>query len=33
MNTSSYEIIGIIIGILKRDGFDDIIHKYVDYKE
>lgn len=32
-NTSSYEIIGIVIGILKRDGFDDIIHKYLDYKE
>lgn len=28
-NTSSYEIIGVIIDILKRDGFDDIINKYV----
>ncbi|MFR2266238.1 MAG: ATP cone domain-containing protein, partial [Clostridium sp.] len=27
-DTSSYEISGIVIAILKRDGFSDIIEKY-----
>ena len=31
-NTSSYEIIGVVIDILKRDGFDDVIDKYIGYK-
>lgn len=30
-DTSSYEISGIVIAILKRDGFSDIIEKYVGY--
>ena len=32
-DTSSYEISGIVIAILKRDGFSDIIEKYVGYKK
>lgn len=31
--TSSYEITGAVIGILKRDGFSDVIGKYVGYKK
>ena len=31
--TSSYEISGIVIAILKRDGFSDIIEKYVGYEK
>ena len=32
-DTSSYEISGIVIAILKRDGFSDIIEKYVAYEK
>lgn len=32
-NTSSYEITGVIINILSRDGFDDVISSYIGYKE
>ncbi len=32
-NTSSYEIIGIIIEVLKRDGFDMIISSFLGYKK
>ena len=30
-NTSSYEITGVVISILDRDGFDDVICSYVGY--
>lgn len=30
-NTSSYEITGVVISILARDGFDDVISSYVGY--
>ena len=30
-NTSSYEITGVVISILARDGFDDVIRSYVGY--
>ena len=30
-NTSSYEITGVVISILDRDGFDDVISSYVGY--
>lgn len=30
-NTSSYEVTGAVINILKRDGFDDVISSYVGY--
>lgn len=32
-DTSSYEISGIVIAILKRDEFSDIIEKYVGYEK
>lgn len=32
-NTSSYEITGVIINILSRDGFHDVISSYIGYKE
>lgn len=32
-NTSSYEITGVIINILSRDGFDDVISSYIGYKK
>ena len=32
-NTSSYEIMGAIINILKRDGFDEVISSYIGYKK
>lgn len=32
-NTSSYEITGVVISILDRDGFDDVISSYVGYKK
>ena len=32
-DTSSYEISGIVIAILKRDGFSDKIEKYVGYEK
>ena len=32
-NTSSYEITGVVISILSRDGFEDVISSYVGYKK
>ncbi|MDU2123756.1 MAG: ATP cone domain-containing protein [Clostridium celatum] len=32
-NTSSYEITGVVISILDRDGFDDVISSYIGYKK
>ena len=32
-NTSSYEITGVVISILARDVFDDVISSYVGYKK
>lgn len=32
-DTSSYEISSIVIAVLKRDGFSDIIEKYVGYEK
>ena len=32
-NTSSYEITGVVISTLDRDGFDDVISSYVGYKK
>ena len=32
-NTSSYEITGIVISMLDRDGFDDVISSFVGYKK
>ena len=32
-NTSSYEISGIAISILKRDGFSDIVEKHIGYEK
>lgn len=32
-NTSSYEIIGVVIDVLKRDGFSDVISAYVGYEK
>ena len=32
-NTSSSEISGIAISILKRDGFSDIVEKYIGYEK
>lgn len=32
-NTSSYELIGTVIDILKRDGFDSVISSYVGYEK
>lgn len=32
-NTSSYEITGVVINILERDGFDDVISSYIGYKK
>ena len=31
-NTSSYEIMGVVIYVLKRDGFTDIIDRYIGFK-
>ena len=31
-NTSSYEITGIVISMLDRDGFDDVISSFIGYK-
>ncbi len=30
-NTSSYEIIGVVIDVLKKIGFSDVISDYVGY--
>ena len=32
-DTSSYEISGIAISILKRDWFSDIVEKYIGYEK
>ena len=32
-NTSSYEIIGVVLSVLKRDGFNDVISAYVGYEK
>lgn len=32
-NTSSYEIIGFVIEILKKDGFDEVISSYLGYSK
>ena len=32
-NTSSYEITGVVISILDRDGFDDVISSYIEYSK
>lgn len=32
-NTSSYEITGIVISMLDRDGFDDVISSFIGYKK
>ena len=32
-NTSSYEIMGVVIDVLKRDGFSDVISAYVGYEK
>lgn len=32
-NTSSYEISGVVIDVLKRDGFNDVISAYVGYEK
>ena len=31
-NTSSYEIMGVVIAVLKRDGFSDVIDRYIGFK-
>ncbi|SCI86210.1 ribonucleotide-diphosphate reductase subunit alpha [uncultured Clostridium sp.] len=32
-NTSSYEIIGVVVDILKKDGFEDVVSSYVGYSK
>ncbi|MPQ44216.1 ATP cone domain-containing protein [Clostridium tarantellae] len=32
-NTSSYEVIGVVIDVLKDDKFSDIISLYLNYKK
>ena len=32
-NTSSYEIVGVVVEVLKRDGFDDVISSYIEYSK
>lgn len=32
-NTSSYEIIGVVVDVLKRDGFEDVVSSYVGYSK
>lgn len=32
-STSSYEIIGVVISMLDRDGFDDVISSFIGYKK
>lgn len=32
-NTSSYEIIGVVVDILKKDGFEDVVSSYVGYEK
>ena len=32
-NTSSYEITGAIINILRKDGFEDVIKSYIGYSK
>ena len=31
--TSSYEVIGVILNILKKDGFNNIAKSYVDFEK
>ena len=31
--TSSYEITGVVISMLDRDGFDDVISSFIGYKK
>ena len=31
-STSSYEITGVVISMLDRDGFDDVISSFIGYK-
>lgn len=31
--TSSYEVIGSIFTVLKRDGFENVIKAYLDYRK
>lgn len=30
-NTSSYEIIGVVVDVLKRDGFEEVVSSYIGY--
>ena len=32
-NTSSYEIVGVVVEVLKREGFDDVISSYIEYSK
>ena len=32
-NTSSYEIIGVVVDVLKRDGFEEVVSSYVGYEK
>ena len=32
-STSSYEITGIVISVLDRDGFGDVINSFIGYKK
>ena len=32
-STSSYEITGVVISMLDRDGFDDVISSFIGYKK
>lgn len=32
-NTSSYEITGIVVEVLKRDGFEEVVSSYIGYSK
>ena len=32
-STSSYEITGVVISMLDRDGFDDVVSSFIGYKK
>ena len=32
-NTSSYEITGVVVDMLKRDGFEDVVSSYIGYSK
>ncbi|WP_195999966.1 ATP cone domain-containing protein [Clostridium sp. 1001271B_151109_B4] len=32
-STSSYEITGVVISVLDRDGFGDVINSFIGYKK